>query len=100
MLALQHIPVVVCAEGGCTNARLNLKYSLVALSSALLRLAPQSREQDLTGAKNHPGKWGNDWGTGYFPTGNKAGIGAGVAGIVFGGIGVVYWSAWRQFQKD
>lgn len=51
----------------------------------------------LTGI-NHPGKAGNDWGTGYFPLGNKALIGSGVFGIIAGGIGIVLWSSSRQLK--
>jgi len=46
--------------------------------------------QHLTKAPGgHPGKWGNDWGTGYFPVGNKAVVGGGIVAIVGGGACVV-----------
>ncbi|KAJ1485231.1 hypothetical protein T484DRAFT_1946078 [Baffinella frigidus] len=51
---------------------------------------------------NHPGRAGNNWGTGYMPVGDSPGeklaIGLGVSGLVVGGVGIVLWSAWRQGQ--
>eukprot|EP00292_Cryptomonas_paramecium_P000796 CAMPEP_0113679428 /NCGR_PEP_ID=MMETSP0038_2-20120614/10630_1 /TAXON_ID=2898 /ORGANISM="Cryptomonas paramecium" /LENGTH=92 /DNA_ID=CAMNT_0000597441 /DNA_START=21 /DNA_END=299 /DNA_ORIENTATION=- /assembly_acc=CAM_ASM_000170 len=49
-------------------------------------------------AAAHPGRKGADWGTGYFPVGNKAGIAAGLAGIFFGSAGLVLWSCGRQLK--
>ena len=50
-----------------------------------------AKMQHLTNAPGgHPGKAGNDWGTGYFPIGNKAGIGAGIVGIIGGGMCLLY----------